>query len=147
MCYAIKVISFYVFFVDKAVYNHYNKINDINFDTRIHHLDSFEMPHYTCITIYNMFLGISYFLLFSVSWINTESTPVFTEFNRNQLLLEFPLNCIGGFLSSEVKCVMTAFEENKGIAIFNNKSLACQTCNEVIDGSYVPQVGDVAWSE
>ena len=96
-----------------------------------------------------MLLGIKlrHFLLLSVSWINTESTPIFTEFNRNQSLLEFPLNCIGGFLSSEVKCVMTALEENKGIAIFNNKSLACQTCNEDIDGSYVPQVGDVAWSE
>ena len=83
-----------------------------------------------------MLLGIKlqHFLLFSVSWINTESTPIFTEFNRNQSLLEFPLNCIRRFLSSEVKCVMTALEENKGIAIFNNQSLACQTCNEDING-------------
>ena len=95
-----------------------------------------------------MLLGkkLRHFLLFSVSWINTESTSFFTEFNRNQSLLEFPLNCIGEFLSTEVKCVMTALEENKGIAIFNNKSLVCQTCTED-DGSYVPQTGDVAWSE
>ena len=92
-------------------------------------------------------LKLQHCLLFSVICINTESTPVFTEFNRNQSLLEFPLNCIGGFLSSEVECVMIALEKDKGIAVFNSNSLICQTCREDDNGSYMSQIGDVAWSE
>ena len=94
-----------------------------------------------------MVMKVLHFVLFSVLRIYIESASFLTEFNRNQSLLEVSLNCIEEFTSSEVKCVMTALEENKGIAIFNNKSLTCQTCNLDDNGSYVPQIGDVAWSE
>ena len=92
-------------------------------------------------------IKLQQFLLFSILCVNTQSTSVFTEFNRNQSLFEFPLNCIGGFLSSEVECVMIALEKDKGIAIVNSNSLTCQTCREENGGSYMSRIGDVAWSE
>ena len=96
-----------------------------------------------------MLLGrkVQYFLLVSLLCFNMKTISFLTEFTRNQSLLEFTLNCIEGFLSSEVECVMKAYEEDKGIAIFNNDSLTCQTCRVDDDGSYVSHIGDVAWSE
>ena len=91
-------------------------------------------------------IKLQYVLLASVLCFSMENTTPFTQFTRNQSLLELTLNCTGEFLSSEAKCLMTALEKDKGIAIFNSDSLTCQTCRED-SGNYVSRNGDVAWSE
>ena len=92
-------------------------------------------------------IKLRHVLLASIFYFNMEHASLFTQFTRNQSLLEFTLNCTGAFLSSEAECVMTAFEKDKGIAIFNSDSLTCQMCREDDSGDYVSRIGDVAWSE